>query len=142
MLASSIAHPQDSEDSHDSFFMEDADDHVVEQQSDVVSEEKEALSDPADQKTSDTKVLGETKPLSKEEIDKYNEKIRRSGVVYLSSLPTYMKPEKVKYLLGKFGTVQRMHLVEEDPTITRRRAKNGGSHKKKYTEGWVEFEDK
>ena len=35
-----------------------------------------------------------------------------------------------------------MHLVEEDPTITRRRAKNGGSHKKKYTEGWVEFEDK
>ena len=142
MLASSIAHPQDSEDSHDSFCMEDADDHVVEQQSDVVSEEKEALSDPADQKTSDTKVLGETKPLSKEEIDKYNEKIRRSGVVYLSSLPTYMKPEKVKYLLGKFGTVQRMHLVEEDPTITRRRAKNGGSHKKKYTEGWVEFEDK
>ena len=103
MLASSIAHPQDSEDSHDSFFMEDADDHVVEHQSDVVSEEKEALSDPADQKTSDTKVLGETKPLSKEEIDKYNEKIRRSGVVYLSSLPTYMKPEKVKYLLGKFG---------------------------------------
>lgn len=122
--------------------MEDADDRAAEDRRDVEPDEKEAPSDQSDENPSDEKVLGETKPLSKEEIDKYNEKIRRSGVVYLSSLPTYMKPEKVKYLLGKYGTVQRMHLVEEDPTITRRRAKSGGSHKKKYTEGWVEFEDK
>lgn len=141
-LSLTTAHAQDSEDSHDSFFMEDADDKAAPTLHDAEPDEKEAPSDQSDENPSDEKVLGETKPLSKEEIDKYNEKIRRSGVVYLSSLPTYMKPEKVKYLLGKYGTVQRMHLVEEDPTITRRRAKSGGSHKKKYTEGWVEFEDK
>ena len=87
-------------------------------------------------------MLGDTKPLSADVIAEYNEKVRRSGVVYLSSVTPYMKPEKIKHLLGKFGIVQRMHLVEEDASVARRRALNGGNRKKKFVEGWIEFEDK
>lgn len=109
---------------------------------DLDSEGQEENNASDSDKEENEKVLGDPKPLSADTIAEYNEKVRRSGVVYLSSVPPYMKPEKIKYLLGKIGTVQRMHLVEEDPSITRRRAMNGGSRKKKYVEGWVEFEDK
>lgn len=88
------------------------------------------------------KVLGDMKTISENAIAEYNERVRRSGVIYLSSIPPFMKAEKVKFLLGKVGTVMRMHLVEEDAAIARRRKLNGGSRKRKFTEGWVEFENK
>lgn len=38
--------------------------------------------------------------------------------------------------------LDQVYLVEEDQTNRRARKKAGGNSGKRYTEGWVEFEDK
>ena len=106
------------------------------------SEEEDQSEEAEEEETKSEKVLGDVKTISENAIAEYNERVRRSGVIYLSSIPPYMKAEKIKFLLGKVGKVMRMHLVEEDAAIARRRKLNGGSRKKKFTEGWIEFENK
>ncbi|CAM9487847.1 unnamed protein product [Choristocarpus tenellus] len=85
---------------------------------------------------------GPLKPLSTKTIVKYNESLRKRGVVYLSRVPPFMKPVKVKHLLEQHGTVTRVYLVEEDQALRRARKKSGGNSGRRYTEGWAEFEDK
>jgi ESF2/ABP1 family protein len=56
-----------------------------------------------------------------------------------------MGPAKIKSLLGAFGTVTRVYLVEEDKASRKRRRKEMGKNAaggKRYKEGWVEFDDK
>jgi hypothetical protein len=36
-----------------------------------------------------------------------------SGILYLSRVPPFMKPEKVRHLLSQFGAVGRVYLKEE-----------------------------
>jgi ESF2/ABP1 family protein len=75
----------------------------------------------------------------------FNEKLGRRGVVYVARVPPRMTPTKVRSLLGEHGTITRVYLSEEDPSARRRRRKQtggGGGRSKRYTEGWVEFEDK
>lgn len=76
------------------------------------------------------------------DIEKFNEKVKRRGIVYISSVPKHMKPEKVKALLSRYGTVNRIYLVKEDATKRKKRVHSGGNRKANYTEGWIEFEDK
>jgi ESF2/ABP1 family protein len=74
----------------------------------------------------------------------FNEKLGRRGVVYVARVPPRMTPTKVRSLLGEHGAVTRVYLSEEDPSARRRRRKQmgGGGRSKRYTEGWVEFEDR
>jgi len=53
-----------------------------------------------------------------------------------------MTPTKLKALLGHFGEVTRVYLVEEDRTVRKRRRQRTGNASKRYTEGWVEFASK
>ena len=72
-----------------------------------------------------------------------------------------MRPQKVRHLLSEYGEVGRVYLAAEDAAVRRGKrqaatnnasasAGNGGINKKKlaarapkrFTEGWVEFEDK
>jgi ESF2/ABP1 family protein len=69
-------------------------------------------------------------------------KLKKKGVVYLSSLPPFMKHEKVRHLLGLHGTITKMYLVPEDKFARGKRSKAGGNRKTKYVEGWVEFASK
>lgn len=69
-------------------------------------------------------------------------KIKKSGVVYLSRIPPYMKPEKLKSLLSKYCKINRIYIVPEDESCYRRRVKKGGNRNRKYVEGWIEFVDK
>ncbi|CAM9640571.1 unnamed protein product, partial [Phaeothamnion confervicola] len=82
------------------------------------------------------------KPLDAKSVADYNEKMRRRGVVYISRVPPMMKPAKMKHLLEMHGAVTRIYLVEEDASVRKSRKRAGGSHGRRYTEGWVEFEDK
>ncbi|POS77940.1 hypothetical protein DHEL01_v203653 [Diaporthe helianthi] len=68
--------------------------------------------------------------------------IKRSGVVYVSRIPPFMKPHKLRSLLSNYGTINRIFLAPEDPMAHQRRVRNGGNKKKMYTEGWVEFVNK
>src|SRR5690606_4737948 len=66
----------------------------------------------------------------------------KTGVVYLSRVPPFMKPMKVKDLLSKFGAIGRIFLAPEDPKVHAKRVKYGGNKKKDFEEGWVEFLNK
>jgi ESF2/ABP1 family protein len=69
--------------------------------------------------------------------------IARTGVVYLSRLPPRLTPQKVRQLLAPFGSpVLRVFLAPESTEEYTRRTKAGGSKRKRFTEGWIEFEDK
>ncbi|KAK7741793.1 RNA-binding ATPase activator esf2 [Cytospora paraplurivora] len=65
--------------------------------------------------------------------------IKKSGVVYLSRIPPFMKPQKLRSLLETYGKINRLFLAPQDPHAHARRVKAGGNRKKMYTEGWVEF---
>lgn len=82
------------------------------------------------------------KKLTAEQLAKEEKKIKRSGVVYLSSLPPYMKPQKLRHVMSRFGEVGRIFLKPEDPKVYKSRIKSGGNKKKKFEEGWVEFASK
>lgn len=64
------------------------------------------------------------------------------GVVYLSRIPPFMRPRKVRHLLSQYGDIGRVYLAPEDPQSQRRRRRLKKNRRRKYTEGWVEFLDK
>lgn len=78
-------------------------------------------------------------PITADEMEKNLKKLKKSGVVYISRIPPYMKPIKMRQILSRFGEVNRIFLSLEDPKVYARRVKYGGNKKKNYTEGWAEF---
>ena len=80
-----------------------------------------------------------TRPLTKKNLVASEAAIKKSGVVYLSRIPPFMKPQKLRSLLEPYGTINRIFLAPEDPAAHTRRVRAGGNKKKSYTEGWVEF---
>lgn len=82
------------------------------------------------------------KPLNQEEAKERLEAIKKSGVVYISRIPPFMKPAKLKHILSRFGQVNRIFLVPEDAKVKQRRVRAGGNRKKKFVEGWAEFKKK
>ncbi|KAK3318205.1 hypothetical protein B0H66DRAFT_556471 [Apodospora peruviana] len=83
-----------------------------------------------------------TKPLHKKNLVATETAIKKSGVVYISRVPPFMKPAKVRSLLEPYGKINRMFLAPEDPASHSKRVRNGGNKKRSYTEGWVEFVSK
>ncbi|KAL6862658.1 RNA-binding ATPase activator esf2 [Amphichorda felina] len=67
------------------------------------------------------------------------EAIRKSGVIYISRIPPFMKPQKLRSLLEPYGKINRTFLAPEDPAAHARRVRGGGNKKRLFTEGWVEF---
>lgn len=82
---------------------------------------------------------GISKPLTKKRLVATAAAIKRSGVVYLSRIPPFMKPAKLRSLLEPYGKINRIFLTPEDPTSHARRVRNGGNKKRSFTDGWVEF---
>lgn len=70
---------------------------------------------------------------------------RKSGVLYISRVPPFMKPATLRHFLAphapKHG-LGRLFLAPEDPTAHRARVLRGGNKKKSYVDGWVEFKSK
>jgi ESF2/ABP1 family protein len=81
-------------------------------------------------------------PLNLKSIAKFQQKQDRTGVLYISRVPPFMKPEKIRHLLSKHGEVGRIFLTPEDPAIRKRRKAMGGNKRKSYVDGWVEFMNK
>ena len=84
--------------------------------------------------------------LSMTQTENFNAKLKKRGVVYLARIPPKMSPSKVKKILQEMDKrieVTRIYLVEEDPTVRKRRRKEyGGNGSKRYVEGWIEFSNK
>lgn len=95
------------------------------------------------------------KALSEKALKRFTAKQKAKGIVYLSRLPPHMKPQKVRHLLSDYGEIGRVYLAAEDVSVRalRREKRQGGDKRdgepkakgssgKRYTEGWVEFNDK
>lgn len=82
------------------------------------------------------------KSLTKKNLVATEAAIKKSGVVYLSRIPPFMKPAKLRSLLEPYGKINRVFLAPQDPAAHTRRVRAGGNKKKMYTEGWVEFVSK
>ncbi len=49
--------------------------------------------------------------LTPKELAEYNEKLRKRGIIYMSRVPPFMKPAKVKHLLVMYGEVTKVRVV-------------------------------
>ncbi|KAJ2424990.1 hypothetical protein GGF41_002591, partial [Coemansia sp. RSA 2531] len=95
-----------------------------------------------DEEQKPSKKAKGSKPLSEKEILRAQKTERKSGVVYMSRVPPFMKPIKVRQMLQKYGDIGRIYLIEEDDQRRKRRVKGGGNRKRQFTEGWIEFTNK
>ena len=68
-------------------------------------------------------------------------KASKTGVIYISRVPPFMKPHTLKNLLKPFAPsgLDRVFLTPEDPTAHKSRVKSGGNKKKQFLDGWIEF---
>lgn len=73
---------------------------------------------------------------------KYKEQLDKRGVVYMSRVPPFMKPNKARTLLEPYGEITRIYLAEEDASVRKKRKLSGGNSSRQFAEGWVEFADK
>jgi len=71
-------------------------------------------------------------------------KASKTGVIYISRVPPYMKPHTLKNLLKPYAPsgLERVFLTPEDPTVHKSRVKSGGNKKKQFLDGWIEFVSK
>ena len=87
-------------------------------------------------------IPGVSQQLSKKNLVATAAALKRSGVIYLSRIPPFMKPQKLRSLLEPYGAINRIFLTPEDPASYTRRVRNGGNKKRSFTDGWVEMSNK
>ncbi|ODV90811.1 hypothetical protein CANCADRAFT_111232 [Tortispora caseinolytica NRRL Y-17796] len=114
----------------------DSDDDYSDEEIERIKQQYEALKPQL--RLEESLALDDSKSLA-EESEKVRKKIAKSGIVYISRIPPYMKPTKLRHILSRFGEVDRIYLAPEDPKAYKARVKNGGNKKKSYSEGWAEF---
>lgn len=111
---------------------EDLPDHFPEDKTaELARLEELAAGLPSELKLHSTK-LAKGLPLSEPKKDK-------SGVVYLSRVPPFMKPTVLRSLLIPYGAIGRIFLTPEPSTSRTQRLRSGGTRRKLYLDGWVEF---
>jgi len=119
--------------------LDDGDDAKLSEKGEAENGDKSEQKDKAKSPGKSIELLGMTKPLSKKNLVATEEAIKKSGVIYISRVPPYMTPAKLRSLLEPYGKLNRLFLAPEDPAARTRRIRSGGNKKKSYTEGWVEF---
>mmetsp|Transcript_25347 Transcript_25347/g.63582 ORF Transcript_25347/g.63582 Transcript_25347/m.63582 type:complete len:287 (+) Transcript_25347:109-969(+) len=82
------------------------------------------------------------KVLEVDDLQEFNESVAKRGVVYMSRVPPFMSPLKLRHLLVPYANVLRIYLTPEDTSQRKKRRRTGGNKKQCFQDGWVEFEDK
>lgn len=72
----------------------------------------------------------------------HQRKKKKTGVLYISRIPPFMKPSTLRHLLTPYGTLLRIFLTPEPSPAYQKRVKSGGNKKRSFVDGWVEFESK
>ncbi|KAI0854049.1 hypothetical protein F5Y00DRAFT_222183 [Daldinia vernicosa] len=134
---------------------DDEDDDKDEVSAGEESEHEDAIKrDHSQRETSDAKTDGDklkskldslpelpdvSRPLTKKNLVATEAAVKKSGLIYISRVPPFMKPAKLRSLLEPYGKINRIFLTPEDPQERSRRIRQGGNKKHMYTDGWVEF---
>ncbi|KAF4223481.1 hypothetical protein CNMCM8980_002178 [Aspergillus fumigatiaffinis] len=95
------------------------------------------------QSPSTSSVTSKPTKLKKKPLDKVRPpKKNKTGVIYLSSLPPYLKPFALKSMLETrgFGPITKVFLTPEVPSNSAPRRRS--NKRKSYADGWVEFASK
>ncbi|GFF28934.1 pre-rRNA-processing protein esf2 [Aspergillus lentulus] len=95
------------------------------------------------QSPSTSSVNSKQTKLKKKPLDKVRPpKKNKTGVIYLSSLPPYLKPFALKSMLETrgFGPITKVFLTPEVPSNSAPRRRS--NKRKSYADGWVEFASK
>lgn len=79
------------------------------------------------------------KPLTTKQLEKSQKAAKKTGVIYLSRIPPFMKPATLKHFLSPYGDIGRVFLTPEDDAQHKKRVRAGGNKKKSFADGWVEF---
>jgi ESF2/ABP1 family protein len=111
-------------------------------QTDMKEDDLEKSKERAPRLRKSNELPGVSKPLTKKNLVATEKAIKKSGVVYLSRIPPFMKPTKLRSLLEPYGAINRIFLTPEDPASHTKRVRNGGNKKRSFTDGWVEFINK
>mmetsp|Transcript_19359 Transcript_19359/g.27052 ORF Transcript_19359/g.27052 Transcript_19359/m.27052 type:complete len:335 (+) Transcript_19359:2-1006(+) len=118
----------------------------VDADEDVQNEETEE-NDDQNQENEDTvdsePTLAKTKKvINTKKLSKFTNSEENKGVVFLSSVPMFMSPKRLRLIMSDFGEVGSLYLAPEGKDSQKMRKKGGGNGKKRWVEGWVEFMDK
>ncbi|KAG9925081.1 FAD/NAD(P)-binding domain-containing protein, partial [Aureobasidium melanogenum] len=111
---------------------------------DFIAEDDEDDNDDLNNATEATPSTREktVKPLTQKQLLKAQKAAKKTGVIYISRIPPFMKPATLKHYLSPYGEIGRVFLTPEDPVAQKQRVRNGGNKKKSFTDGWVEFINK
>lgn len=82
------------------------------------------------------------KPLTPAQLAASQRAARKTGVLYLSRIPPFMRPQTVKHLLSPYGSISKLFLTPEPASSHARRVSSGGNKKRSFVDGWVEFTSK
>ncbi|RWA05416.1 hypothetical protein EKO27_g9691 [Xylaria grammica] len=116
---------------------DDEDDNDDEKEEKLAGREK---SNKDESKSGDSSDLPDiSRPLTKKNLVATEKAVKRSGVVYLSRIPPFMKPGAVRSIFERFGKINRVYLAPEDAQVRARRLQQGQNRKKNFNEGWLEF---
>jgi len=138
---------------HDS--LEDGNNGEEDQELDYHAEEEIALrkqpdvasKQPTQPPSEHASAIGSRKEPSSslaKQLAKATEKAHKSGVVYISRIPPFMKPHTVKKFLLPYAKsgLGRIFLTPETEEARTSRVRAGGNRKRNFTDGWVEFMSK
>jgi ESF2/ABP1 family protein len=78
------------------------------------------------------------------EVAKASDKAHKSGVIYISRIPPFMKPHTVKNFLAPYAPsgLGRIFLTPETTEARNARIRSGGNRKQNFSDGWLEFVSK
>ncbi|OQO00205.1 hypothetical protein B0A48_13992 [Cryoendolithus antarcticus] len=133
LFKEAIAGPQDARFDASAFLDEDGvpDPATIDDDDDDQDAEPAALSGPP------------KRPIPKS-VARAEKAARRSGVLYISRIPPFMKPHTLKHFLSPHAPsgLGKIFLTPESHASYLARKKSGGNKKHSFTDGWVEFVSK
>jgi ESF2/ABP1 family protein len=111
------------------------------QRAQVISQ-SDQINGNADEEHLEASRTGKSK-LAKKLAKKHNAS-SRTGVIYISRVPPFMKPQALRRLLEPYASsgLNRIFLTPEDTEQRTARVRGGGNKKRSFTDGWVEFVSK
>ena len=126
---------EDDDDNEDVEKVEkNEEEQLVEEPLDPISEQQVYIKSKEATEQEKLKKLEKLKAFKNKKKSKY-----KPGIVYISKLPPYMKPAKLRQIFSRFGEIDRIYMKKESEQKRKSRLKQGGNKKDMYEEGWVEF---
>lgn len=77
--------------------------------------------------------------MSPTELKEFKDAVEQTGIVFISRIPPFMGVTQLRQLLSPYGEIGRIYLTPEDKSAAKKRQKGGGTSRKKFVDGWVEF---